>query len=103
MEGSLVIVLMMGLPIFFFLAVWAVGTVVRLSFPEPPLSSDSHPVLMRRKLALKGRAIPVGLREIREDCHWQQSESTSPNYCYGGFARHRIPTDWIADVRLRKN
>lgn len=103
MEGSLVVVLMMGLPIFFFLAVWAVGTVVRLSFPERARAAESHPVVLRRKLAMRGRAVPVGLREIREDYHWQRGECTPTRYSYGGYARRQIPDDWVADLQVRKN
>lgn len=103
MEGSLVIVVLMGLPIFFFLAVWAVGTVVRLTYPERARPRDPEQVVMRRLMALKGRAVPVGVREIREDYRWFRGELGPVDYHYAGYPRHRIPDDWVEDLYQRRN
>lgn len=103
MEGSLLIVLLMGLPILFFMIVWTVGTVIRLTYPERPAPREIDRVLMRRRRALTGRAVPVGVREIREDYHWHRSESGAVAYHYGGFPRHRVPDDWIDDLEMRRN
>ncbi len=94
--------LLMGLPILFFLVVWTVGTVIRLTYPERSLSREAERVLMRRRARMT-RAVPVGVREIREDYRWQHTESGPVDYHYSGFARHRIPEDWFDDLERRRN
>ncbi len=103
MSGSILIMLLLGLPILFFMIVWTVGTVIRLTYPERPATYEIDQVLLRRRRALSGKAVPVGVREIREDYRWQRSEARRISYHYSGFPQQRVPDNWIDDLYLRRN
>lgn len=90
-------------PLFFFLFTWAVATACRLYFPERPLPLQADAVKRRWRKAAAGRAMAVGVREIREDQRRHRLERSPVRYHYAGFASGELPEDWVEDLWQRRN
>lgn len=98
-----VILLTVGLGTIFFLVVWVIGVVIRLSVPERALPLTTLPVARRRLLTGQGRYVPVGLREIREDQRMRTMDEATVDYDYAGMPRRAVPVRWEQDLFERRN
>jgi hypothetical protein len=98
-----VVFLTVGLATFFFMAVWVIGVIVRLKYPEETAPMSPMPVLKRRIMAGRGEAVPVGVREIREDQRARNMEEASVEYDYAGLPRQQVPAAWERDLYERRN
>lgn len=87
-------------PVFFFLLTWVAATVYRLYFPDKPVPLRGGPLLRRREAA--ERAMPVGVREIREAQRRHLHKQVGA-YHYAGPGSDGLPTDWVEDLWRRRN
>lgn len=98
------IFIIVAIPIVFCMLTWVAATVYRLYFPEKPLPLDTQfSLISRAEHATSDLAVPVGVREIKEDQQrWQRSESISPYYFSCGIS-NGMPSCWLDDVWRRRN
>lgn len=98
------IFIIVAIPIVFCMLTWVAATVYRLYFPEKPLPLESQlSFVSRGDLSTPDLAVPVGVREIKEDQQrWQRSESVAPYHFSCGISSG-LPTCWLDDVWRRRN
>jgi hypothetical protein len=92
-------------PILVFLLTWVVATVYRLYFPEEVASFDKDPVMLRERARQEGRALPVGVREIRADQRRQRRLERAHNraYHYAWGGSDGFPESWRENLWQRRN
>lgn len=100
--GGTLVFLMMGLPIIFFLVVWSAGMAIRLTAVERNPVDEVDAFILRHELTLKGEAIPVGARDIRQD-QLLHSRLRNVEYEYEGDPRYSLPHRWVEDLHRRVN
>lgn len=96
--------MMVVVPVVLFLVIWVVVTAMRILVPERPLPVEVDPALLRRVAAARGRQVPVGLQEIREDQrrYVRQRFGEQP-YHYLPGEPGLFPLEWLEDVHQRRN
>lgn len=104
MQVVSLIFIIVAIPIVFCMLTWVAATVYRLYFPEKPLPIDRHfSIVSRSGPESPEMAVPVGVREIKEDQQrWQRSETISPYYFSCGIS-NGLPSCWLDDVWRRRN
>ena len=95
-------ILAIALPFFALMIAWTAVTAFRLMRPEEPLSLDEEPSVRRELARRRGRSMPVGALEIREDQR-RRVRTHRVDYEYEGPASARFPVDWMQDVQQRCN
>jgi len=89
-------------PIFVVLLVWVGATVYRLYRPQRPYPYGKSSMENRENAKAEGRAIPVGVREIRaERRHRRKDAETEYEYVWG--RSEGLPESWEHDVQRRCN
>lgn len=89
-------------PVFALLLAWVGATVYRLYNPEHPLPFEEDPVMHRERARAEGRAVPVGVREIREDQR-RACRQRAKDYHYAWGVSEGIPGDWRDELWRRRN
>jgi hypothetical protein len=94
------LLLIVAVPMLFFMATWAIVTAYRILRPEEPLPLERRPVEMRRRATARGVPVPVGARDIRED---QRYRRTTVVYQFYEGDSDGVPLQWREDLWLRRN
>ncbi len=94
------LLLIVAVPMLFFMATWAIVTAYRILRPEEPRPFEEHPVEMRRRATARGIPAPVGAREIRED---QRHRRAAGVYQFYEGDSEGLPLQWREDLWLRRN
>ncbi len=87
-------------PVFLLLLLWAGMMAHRLYFPDKRVPLQRVSLLRGARAA--GRAMPVGVREIREAQRQHLGEQVSA-YHYAGAGSDGFPSDWVEDLWRRRN
>lgn len=84
------------------LVFWAGTMVYRLYHPEQPRPFAEPPVVQREQAAEEGKAVPVGVREIRADRRRERrTQEVQSSYAWG--RSQGIPDAWHDDLWHRRN
>ncbi len=94
------LLIIVAVPMLFFMATWAVVTAYRILRPEEPLPFEEHPVEVRRRTTARGVPVAVGARDIRED---QRRQSAAGAYQFFEGYSDGVPLQWREDLWLRRN
>lgn len=80
---------------------WTIICVYRLCFSE----EASHPGTgaSTTKLFHDKDAVPVGVREIYEQQHYEQAQKEMAEYSYERGSRANLPSAWWENLRQRRN
>lgn len=97
------IFLFAAIPILFCMITWVIATAYRLYFPEKPLPLEKElGFVMRIEPSTSELAVPIGVREIKED-ERRRRLSESVNYQFTNGISNGVPSDWLDEVWQRRN
>lgn len=104
MQVVSLIFIIVAVPIIFCMVTWVAATAYRLYFPEKPLPLETQlSFVSQADHAAINLAVPVGVREIKEDQQrWQRKESITSYHFSCGISTG-LPSCWLDDVWRRRN
>lgn len=104
MDVASLIFIIVAVPIVFCMLTWVAATAYRLYFPEKPLPLETQlSFVSKGQPSTPDLALPVGVREIKEDQQrWQRNEAIS-SYHFSCGISNGLPSCWLDDVWRRSN
>ncbi len=98
------IFIIVAIPVIFCMLIWVAATVYRLYFPEKPLPLESQlAFISKAHHGTHDLAVPVGVREIKEEQRRSQDVGRIPPYHFSCGISNGLPSCWLDDVWLRRN
>lgn len=98
------IFIIVAIPVIFCMLTWVAATVYRLYFPEKPLPLESQlSFISSGPHDAPDLAIPVGVREIKEEQRRSQRIEHIAPYSFSCGISNGLPSCWLDDVWLRRN
>jgi hypothetical protein len=101
-EFTSLIFVLIGVPVVFCVLTYLVATAYRIYVPEKLTPIDEPVELLSRREARTERVL-VGIREIKEDQRRLSTIRATSSYTFSNGLSSGLPSDWIEEVRRRRN